>query len=111
MLTFECCLQQLLGLCIKGLDFILLSARLPHDHPAPAAFCRGGISDSTWREEGQSRRLQLWSVGLGFPDCRHWPALGTGTPGQSLAFGGWLSAHEDWLPAEPGHRPSTCGLV
>lgn len=31
VLTFECCLQQLLGLCIKGLDFILLSTGLPHD--------------------------------------------------------------------------------
>lgn len=34
-LTFECRLQQLLSLCIKRLDFILLSTRIPHDHLAP----------------------------------------------------------------------------
>lgn len=37
MLTFECCLQQLLSLRIKRLNFILLSTRIPHDHSAPAA--------------------------------------------------------------------------
>lgn len=53
MLTFECCLQQLLGLCIKRLDFILLSTRLPHGHPAPAALYRAGTSDSTWEGEAK----------------------------------------------------------
>lgn len=53
MLTFECCLQQLLGLCIKRLDFILLSTRLPHGHLAPAALYRAGTSDSTWEGEAK----------------------------------------------------------
>lgn len=53
MLTFECCLQQLLGLCVKRLDFILLSARLPHGHPAPAALYWAGTSDSTWGGEAK----------------------------------------------------------
>lgn len=48
MLTFESCLQQLLGLFIKTLDFILLSTRLPHDYPAAAALYWGGTKDSTW---------------------------------------------------------------
>lgn len=47
MLTFECCLQQLLSLCIKRLDFVLLSSRLPHDHPAPAVLYWGGTNDGT----------------------------------------------------------------
>lgn len=48
MLTFESCLQQLLGLCIKTLDFILLFTRLPHDYPGAAALYWGGTKDSTW---------------------------------------------------------------
>lgn len=109
MLTFECGLQQLLGLCIKRLDFILLSARLPHDQPAPAALYWGGISESTWWEERQSGRLQMWSVGLGFPDCRPWVALASAWDRYSWAvLGIWwlaecsprLASGGAWAPAQ-----------
>lgn len=74
MLTFECCLQQLLSLCIKRLDFILLSTRLPHDHPAPTALYRGGTNDSTWEGEGKGEasgvQRRAW-----FLPCRPRPGL------------------------------------
>lgn len=47
-LTFESCLQQLLGLCIKTLDFILLFTWIPHDCPAAGALYWGGTKDNTW---------------------------------------------------------------
>lgn len=82
MLTFECCLQQLLGLCIKRLDFILLSTRLPHDHPAPAAFYWGGTSDSTWGGgEVKGHVSDVEPRGAGVPVCRPWVGLGRGWDG------------------------------
>lgn len=53
MLTFECCLQQLLGLCIERLDFILLSTRLPHGI-SPAALYWAGLGTAPG-EEGRGR--------------------------------------------------------
>lgn len=34
-----------------------------------------------------------------------------GTPGQSLALGGWLNARQAWLLVETGHQLGTCCLV
>lgn len=68
MLTFECCLQQLLGLCIERLDFILLSTRLPHGI-GPAALYWAGLGTAPG-EEGRGRgRPQMWRARPGFPDC------------------------------------------
>lgn len=77
MLTFECCLQQLLGLCIKTLDFILLSTRLPHDHPAPVALYWGGTNDGTWKRRGEGRRLR----------CAAWVLQALGGAGPRLGQG------------------------
>lgn len=100
MLTFECCLQQLLGLCIKTLDFILLSTRLPHDHPAPAALYWGGVSDSTWGGGEAKEKASDVERGAGVPsawDRYSWAVLGiwwlAGCP-PNLASGG------DWAPAK-----------
>lgn len=64
MLTFECCLQQLLGLCIKRLDFILLSTRLPHDDPAQLLFAGAGLVTAPGEERGRGGlRCGAWSWG------------------------------------------------
>lgn len=95
MLTFECCFQQLLGLCIKRLDFILLSTRIPHDHPTLAALYWVELMRHLGRRRGDKRGSLRPRV--------DWPVHGTGALGQSLALGGWLITHQAWLLVENGH--------